>query len=178
VPESSLYGLLAEFKDLDALIEASRKVREKGYRKIDAYSPFPSEELNDAIGYSSNTLAPLVFCGGLMGLISGFSMQYIACVLHYPWRVGGKPYNSWPAFIPISYECMILGAALTAVFGMFIMNGLPMPYHPVFNIASFEKASKDGVFLSIEARDAQFKLEETKAFLQSLGPVAIHEVPR
>jgi len=105
-------------------------------------------------------------------------MEYFASVIHYPWRIGGKPLNSWPAFIPIAYECMILGAALTAVFGMFILNGLPMHYHPVFNIPEFEKASKDGFFLSIEAQDKQFNLAETKAFLQSLGPVAVHEVPQ
>jgi hypothetical protein len=177
-PDSMLYGLLAEFKDLDPLIEASRQVREKGYRKIDAYSPFPSEDLMVAIGHHKNSLSKFVFCGGLTGVISGFSMQYIASVLHYPWRVGGKPFNSWPAFIPISYECMILGAALTAVFGMFIMNGLPMHYHPLFNIREFEKASKDGFFLSIESTDGLFNLEETKAFLQSLGPVSIYEVPK
>lgn len=176
--ESSLYGFLVEFNSLEALIEGSRQVREKGYKNIDAYSPFPSEELGDAIGHNSNSLARFVFCGGLTGLISGFSMQYIACVLHYPWRVGGKPLNSWPAFIPISYECMILGAALTAVFGMFLMNGLPMPYHPLFHIQQFEKASKDGFFLSIESKDKLFKEAETKAFLQGLKPAALYEVPR
>lgn len=178
VPETSLYGLMAEFKDIQPLIEASAAVRKQGYAAVDAYSPFPSEELCDAIGHNKNPLAKLVFFGGLLGVTGGFSMEYIACVLHYPWRVGGKPFNSWPAFIPIAYECMILGAALVAVFGMFALNRLPMPYHPVFNIREFEKASKDGFFLVIESRDPKFKLEETRAFLQGLKATAVYEVPR
>jgi len=178
VPETSLYGLMAEFKDIQPLIAASEQVRQKGYTMVDAYSPFPSEELCDAIGHNKNILAKLVFFGGLFGVTAGFSMEYIASVLHYPLRIAGKSLNSWPAFIPIAYECMILGAALTAVFGMFALNRLPMPYHPVFNIREFEKASKDGFFLVIEARDPKFNLEEVRGFLQSLHAVAVHEVPR
>lgn len=178
LPETSLFGVLAEFKDIDLLIAASEQVRKKGYTMVDAYSPFPSEELCDAIGHNKNILAKLVFCGGAIGVTAGFSMEYIASVLHYPWRIGGKPFNSWPAFIPIAYECMILGAALTAVFGMFALNRLPMPYHPVFNIREFEKASKDGFFLLIESRDPKFQLEDARGFLQGLKATAVHEVPK
>src|SRR5689334_12985541 len=138
---SSLHGVMAQFDNLESLIVAAKQITARGYRKVDAYSPIPSEELAESLAIGDNILPKLVFIGGLTGVTVGFSMQYIASVWHYPWIVGGKPYNSWPTFIPVSYELMILFAALTAAIGMFAINGLPMLYHPVFNIQQFEKAS-------------------------------------
>lgn len=172
-----LYGLLAEFESLEALIDASRRVRENGYQRVDAFSPFPSEDLQEAIGHHHNALAKFVFCGGMTGAITGFSMQTIASVYHYPWDVGGKPYFSWPAFIPITYELMILFSALTAVFGMILMNGLPRVHHPLFNVKAFEKASTDGFFLLVESRDRQFDLGRTRALLSELKARDVFEVP-
>jgi len=172
----SLYGLLAEFETPDALAEAARKVREAGYRKVDAYSPFPIEEVIEALHFHERKLPILVFIGGLVGCAIGFGMQYYAAVVSYPVNVGGRPLNSWPAFVPVAFELTILVAALCAVFGMLLMNGLPMPYHPLFNNPKFSLASSHGFFLSIESSDPLFSRATTEEFLNGLRPKEVTEI--
>jgi hypothetical protein len=172
-----LYGLVAEFNTPAELLDAARATRQAGYTRTDAYSPLPIEGLAGAVGGGSSRLPLLVFFGGLIGGVGGFLLQYITSVHTYPLNIGGRPLNSWPAFIPVTFECTILGAGLTTIFGMLAINGLPMPYHPLFHVDRFSRASRDGFFLCIEARDASFDLEKTRAFLQSLSPVSVEEVP-
>jgi hypothetical protein len=167
---SATYGLLAEFDDPTSLVAATRKARAAGYRRMDAYSPFPIEELHEALGEHHTRLPLIVLIGGLIGGIGGYALQYWASAIAYPLNVGGKPLNSWPAFIPVTFECTILVAALSAVLGMLALNGLPMPYHPVFNVPRFALASRNRFFLCIEARDPRFDLEETRRFLEWLEP--------
>jgi hypothetical protein len=143
---------------------------------MDAYSPFPIEGLAEVIGCKRTQLPLIVLIGGILGGIAGFYLQYWISVIDYPLIVGGKPYNSWPAFIPVTFETTILGAALAAVLGMLGLNGLPMPYHPVFNVERFALASRDRFFLCIEAADPKFDVDKTVEFLRSLNPTSIHEV--
>ena len=171
-----IYGLLAEFDDANALVAATRRAYESGYRRMDAYSPFPMEELSDALGFRKTRLPLVVLIGGILGGTTGFLMQYYTAVIDYPINVGGRPLNSWPAFVPVTFEMTILGAALFAVLGMLALNGLPMPYHPVFNVPSFALATRDRFFLCIEATDPRFDREQTKEFLRSLQPRAVSEV--
>jgi hypothetical protein len=165
-----LHGLMAEFDDARALVAATARARDEGYRRMDAYSPFPIEELHEAMGGHHSRLPLVVLIGGLVGCISGFLLQYWASAIAYPINVGGRPFNSWPAFIPVTFECTILGASLSAVLGMLALNGLPMPYHSVFNVPRFVLASRNRFFLCIEARDRKFDLEATRHFLETLGP--------
>jgi len=174
---SSFYGLLAEFKGPEELVAAAKAVRDKGYLNVEAYTPYPVEALDEALRTKRTRLPYIVFCGGLTGGLTGLAMQTIASVWHYPWNVGGRPFFSWPSFIPITYELTILCSAATAVVSMLLLNGLPMHYHPLFNIKDFEKVSRAGFFLCIEASDPQFQLENARALLQSLQPLAVHEVP-
>jgi hypothetical protein len=171
-----VYGLMAEFDDPKALVLAAAIAHEAGYRRMDAYSPFPIEELHEALGPHRSRLPLIVLIGGLAGCIGGFLLQYWASVIAYPVNVGGRPFNSWPAFIPVTFECTILGAALSAVLGMLALNGLPMPYHPVFNVPGFALASRNRFFLCIEARDRQFDLDATRRFLESLKPREVSTV--
>ena len=175
-PGPSLYGLMAEFHEPNEVVAAARAVRAEGYRKVDGYSPFPIEELNEALGFHRSWLPPLVLLGGVTGAVGGYALQYWASVLEYPMNIGGKPYHSWPAFIPPTFETTILLAALTAVLGMLALNGLPEPYHPVFNVPSFALASRDRFFICIEATDPKFSLDRTRAFLMSVGAHAVSEV--
>jgi hypothetical protein len=171
-----IYGLLAEFESPEQLLEAARRTRDAGYKSIDAFTPLPIEGLSEAVGYGHTNLPAVVFTGGLLGCLAGFCMQYYANVISYPLNIGGKPYNSWPSFIPITFELTVLGAALSAVFGMLAMNGLPTPYHPVFNVARFALASKDRFFLCVKARDKNFDLARTKAFLEGLHSHGVYEI--
>src|SRR5579872_219073 len=176
VTTASLYGLMSEFDQPDLLVKAARLAHEKGYRKMDGFTPFPVDGLDEALGEHKNWLPLLVLLGGIGGGLGGFGMQYFANVIQYPLIIGGKPYNSWPAFIPITFEMTILAAAGVAVLGMLALNGLPTPYHPVFHVPRFELASRQGFFLCIESRDPQFDLKKTREFLESFKPVGVYEV--
>jgi len=171
-----LYGLMAEFDNPDELLGAAHRARAAGYRRMDAFTPMPIEGLAEAVGFEKTRLPLAVFIGGLCGCIGGFLLQYYPSVIDYPLNVAGKPFNSWPAFVPVTFELTILAAALTTVFGMLAMNGLPTPYHPVFNVPQFELASRNRFFLCIKARDPQFDGEKTKQFLEGLKAHAVYEV--
>jgi Alternative complex III, ActD subunit len=168
-----VYGMMAEFDTPEALVSATRETTAKGFRKVDAYSPFPIEELTAALRMKPTKLPLFVLCMGIFGCSAGFFMQWFASTIHYPINIGGRPLNSWPAFIPITFEMTILFAALGAVVGMMFRNGLPRPYHPVFNVKRFELASQDKFFLCIEAADELFNRDETERFLKSLNPTEI-----
>jgi hypothetical protein len=171
-----LYGLMAEFDNPTDLVAAARRTYEEGYRKINGYSPFPIEELSEAIGFTHTRLPLIVLIGGIVGCVGGYLMQYYLEAIDYPLNVGGRPFHSWPAFIPITFETTVLCAALATVFGMLALNGLPQPYHPVFNVPRFALATKDRFFLAIEAKDPKFNYDTTKLFLQSLGPREVFDV--
>ena len=173
---SPLHGLMAEFDDPTSLVAAARHAHEAGYRAMDAYSPFPIEELHEALGSPHTRLPLIVLIGGLCGGIGGYALQYWSSAVAYPLNVGGKPLHSWPAFIPATFECTILVAALSAVLGMLALNGLPMPYHPVFNVPRFALASRNRFFLCIEAKDPKFDVDATRRFLETLGPREVSTV--
>lgn len=174
-----LYGVMAEFEEAEQLLEATERAYRAGYRKMDTYSPMPIEGLSEALGFTRTWVSPLVLAGGLSGCVGGFMLLYWITTVAYAHNVGGRPFNSWPAYIPITFECTILLAALTAVFGMFALNGLPQPYHPVFNNAEFAKrASRDRFFLCIEAEDPMFDLQRTKEFLSQFNPEEVAEVEK
>lgn len=175
-PKTPIYGLMAEFHSPEELIAASKRAYAEGYRRMNAYSPYPVEGLAEAIGFRSNALPRIVLAGGVVGCLFGFALQYFGAVIYYPMNIGGRPLNSWPAFIPITFECTVLFAAFAAVLGMLALNGLPMPYHPVFNVPQFALASRDRFFLAIEAHDDAFDAEKTKRFLQGLSPYGVFEV--
>lgn len=174
--EAGVYGLLAEFDEPEALLEATKRVVEAGYKKVDAYTPFPVHGVDVAIG--AKTVLPwIIFGGGLTGGLTGFTMQCFASAVHYKINVAGKPLISWPSFFPITFELTILFAAASAVFGMLILNGLPRLHNPLFNVPDFERASQDKYFLCVEANDPQFDLDETSRLLEGLHPKTITEVP-
>jgi len=174
---TAIYGLMAEFATPTDLVAAARRTHEAGYKKIDAYSPFPVEELAEAIGFHKNSVALVTLIGGLIGGLLGYAMQYWIATSAYPVNVGGKPYHSWPSFIIVTFEMTILFAGLSAVLGMLALNGLPMPYHPVFNVSRFAFATKDRFFLIVFSSDAKYNSVETRRFLEGLNPKSISEVP-
>lgn len=167
---------MAEFESVESLLSAANRAREAGYKRIDAYTPFPVEGLSEAIGAPASRVPLLCLIGGLIGCSGGFFLQWWPNVIGYPLDIGGKPFNSWPSFIPITFEMTVLCAGLFTVFGMLALNGLPMPYHPVFNAQNFELASRNRFFLCIMARDASFELQKTRDFLQSLNPHEVSEI--
>jgi len=171
-----IYGLMAEFDGVQELVDAVKATRAAGYRQYDAYTPFPVEAVSEAMGDTTSRLPLLVLLGGIVGLVGGYALAYWTSAIDYPINVGGRPLNSWPSFIPITFECTILGAALMAVFGMLALNGLPMPYHPVFNVPRFALSSRDRFFLCLEADDPLFDRDESRRFLERLVPRQISEV--
>ena len=172
-----IYGLMAEFDSPTALVEAARLTHQAGYNKMDAYSPFPIEGLAEEIGFHHDEVPLVVLIGGIVGGLTGYLMQYWMSAVDYPLNIGGKPPHSWPAFIVITFEMTILFAVISAVFGMLALNGLPMPYHPVFNVPRFSSASKDRFFLIVFSSDPKYSAASTRDFLQSLQPRSISEVP-
>ncbi len=171
----SVYGLIAKFDTPEEVVEATRRAREAGYKKMEAYSPFPIEELAEILDFKPK-IQYLVLLGGIVGALVGFGIQYYASVIAYPLIIGGRPFNSWPAFIVVIFEMTILFAGLAAVFGMLGLNGFPHPYHPVFNAKDFHLVSRDKFFLVIESDDPRFERERTRAFLESLNPEEVTEV--
>ena len=176
--DSRLYGLIAEFQTSEALLKAARLAYAAGYREMDAYSPFPVDGLADAIGARSPWISYIILAGGILGGFAAYFMQWYYSVVTYPINVGGKPYHSWPSFIPVTFELTILGAAIAGFLGTLILNGFPEPYHPVFNLPEFARASQDRFFLAIEARDPKFDVEKTREFLQNLQVVKVAEVEK
>lgn len=175
--EDELYGLMAEFNTAEQLIAAARAVRGAGFTDIQAYTPFPIDELSRYVKVRRRNWVPaIVLIGGIFGGLSGFLMQYYAMAISYPLNIGGRPLFSWPAFIPITFELTVLCAALFGAFGMLALNGLPRLYHPVFTVPDFKLASNSGFFLCISAADEKFDLEGVTKFLRSLKPTALTEV--
>lgn len=175
-PKFPIYGYLAEYADGEALLAAVHQARGAGHVVMEAYTPIPMEEVAHAIGHKTR-LPAIVLCGGILGALAGFGMQYWMSVVDYPLNIGGRPLNSWPSFIVITFEMTILFAALSAVFGMLALNKLPMPYHPVFNVPSFELASRNRFFLMVLSRDERFDMEATRTLLEGTSPIAVEGVP-
>ena len=175
--QTPIYGIMAEFDSPTDLVAAAERTHQAGYQKIDAYSPFPIEGLAEAIGFHKNRVPLVTLIGGIIGGLTGYLMQYWISTSSYPVNVGGKPYHSWPAFVVVTFELTILFAGISAVLGMLALNGLPMPYHPVFNVARFAFASKDRFFLIVFASDPKYGAKTTRDFLEGLNPRSISEVP-
>lgn len=170
VKRPDIYGLMAEFDAPEKILAAAERAKQEGYHEMDAFTPFPMEELTDALGIRHSKLSLFVLCCGLFGMLFGFFFQYWVSVIDYPLNIGGRPLNSWPQWIPVTFELTILFSAFGAVIGMIFRNGLPRPVHPVFNVDRFELATKDKFFLCIEAVDPKFDKEKTRKFLESLKP--------
>jgi Protein of unknown function (DUF3341) len=176
VESAELFGLLAEFESADKLLRATRSAYAAGFRAMDAYSPFPVEGLSEALGSHTNAIPLIGLFGGIAGTLTGVSLQYWIHVLALPINVGGRPLDSWPSFVPVTFELAVLFSALSMVAGLLILNGLPEPYHPVFNVAAFARASRDRFFLCLEARDPCFRREVTRRFLEELGAREVADV--
>ncbi len=172
-----IYGVVAEFDSPEAVLAAAQQVRAAGYRRAEAYTPFAIHGLSEALGFEKTGVPMIVLTCGVFGAVVGFSMLWYANVISYPWNIGGRPPNSWPAFIPITFELGVLGAGVSALVAMLALNRLPMPYHPLFNVARFELASRDRFFICIESADERFQRETTRAFLETLDPLFVMEVP-
>ncbi|NUL81437.1 MAG: DUF3341 domain-containing protein [Armatimonadetes bacterium] len=172
----AIYGLIAEFKDEHDLMSAAERVREQGYKRVDAFSPFPIHGLAETLGIDDHRVPLIVTFAALAGAAGGFLMQYWISVVDYPLNIGGRPDLSWPYFIPITFECMVLSAAFGAVLGMLGLNGLPQPHHPLFDAPNFDRASNDRFFICIESKDPKFEREQTEAFLKTLNAENVAEV--
>jgi hypothetical protein len=173
----NIYGLIAEFRSGDALLEAAKRARDDGYREVEAYAPYPVEGIAEAVGFRRNRIPLMTLLGGIAGGLGGYFLQWYSAVIDYPINVGGRPLHSWPSFIPATFELTILGAALAAVFGMLAANGLPRLHHPVFNAPDFEQATRNRFFLCLPARDPHFDGKRSRDFLQGLKPLSVAEVP-
>lgn len=171
-----VYGIMAEFDNPSSLVSAARAAYDKGFRKLDAYTPFPIEELSDVLHLHKNKLPLIVLCGGILGGLTGYLMQYYVTVLYFPINIGGRPLHSWPSYIIITFELTILFAAISAVLGLLGLCGLPMPYHPVFNVPRFATASRDRFFLCIESSDPLFDPQKISGFLETFDPKEVSEV--
>jgi len=176
-PPPPMYGLLAEFPDADALCAAARHVRARGYTQVEAYAPFAVEGLPEIIGADKGPIAPLTLLGGILGGAATYFLQWYAAVVDYPLNIGGRPLHSWPAFIPATFEITILGAAAAAVIAMFVLNGLPQLYHPLFEVEEFELATRNRFFLCLPARDPVFASGVARDLLAELQPLLLREVP-
>ncbi len=176
-PRTPIYGLMAEFATAQEVLKATRQAREAGYREMDAYTPYPVEGLAAELGLPRTRVPFVVLMAGLVGAGVGFFMQWYSMAVDYPFNAGGRPFNSWPVFVPIAFEVMVLVAAFAALLGMFFLNGLPRPHHPVFNVARFDRASQDRFFLCIEAADPKFDRDRTWQFMNELHPAEVVEVP-
>jgi hypothetical protein len=173
----AMYGLLAEFSSADALCAAARHARDNGYTRVEAYSPFAIEGLDDIVGADKGWIAPLTLLGGILGGAGTYFLQWYAAVVDYPINIGGRPLHSWPAFIPATFEITILGAAVAAVLAMLVLNGLPRLYHPLFEVEEFELASRNRFFLCLPARDPVFAPGPARDLLEELHPLLLREVP-
>ena len=176
-PVNATYGVMAEFDSAQAIVDATRRTVQEGFTKVEAYTPVPIEELNDILHRKRTILPTISLLGGLAGMATGFALQYWASVIEYPMNIGGRPFASWPAFVIPSYELTILFSALATAGGMIALNGLPQPYHPVFNTPRFSLASSDKFFLVIEADDAKYDGHSTSRFLQDIGAKGVYDVP-
>jgi hypothetical protein len=174
--EHPIYGYMVEFDHPDRLVDAAKAARAEGYTEMEAYSPMPIHGLSAILGFK-NRLALLVLIGGITGMIVGFSLCYWVSVIEYPLNIGGRPFNSWPAFVVPMFECTILFASIVSVFGMLALNGLPQPYHPVFNVERFSEATRSRFFLMILSRDPLFDLGRTRGFLGRMNALSLEEVP-
>jgi hypothetical protein len=171
-----IHGLMAEFDNPTDLVGAADRARLAGYTVMDAYSPFPIEELDEALGLKKNPMPLITLLGGIFGGLGGYGLEYWTQVIAWPMNIGGRPFHSWPHFIPVTFECTVLGASLAAFVGMLALNGLPKPYHPVFNVPAFDRASRDRFFLCIESTDPKFDRHATGSFLKGLHPLGVSEV--
>lgn len=176
--KKDIYGLMAEFPNDKEVLAATKSAYEHGFRSMDAFAPFPVEGLAEALGRKKTAVPPIVLIGGIFGGVGGYFMQWWAMDVDYPLNIGGRPLNSWPMFIPITFELTVLASAFAAIIGMLMLNRLPEPYHPVFNVPEFARASTDKFFLCIMADDPKFDLAATRRFLETLKPERIAEVPR
>jgi hypothetical protein len=177
-PDDDLFGLLAQFETPEQLVAAAGRARAAGYRKVEGYCPFPVHGLDEALGRPRSGIPLLVLAGGFTGAIIAYSLEYYCSAVGYKINIGGRPLNSWPQFMPVVFELTVLGASFAAFFGSMILNGLPQPYHPLFNVPNFKLASQNRFFLSIETDDPQFHLTETRQFLESLPAEHVFEVPK
>jgi hypothetical protein len=173
----AVYGLLAEFESPHALVHAAHCAYQEGYRRLDAYSPFPVEELSEALNFRRTRMPLVMFIGGLLGCAGGFLMQYYCAAISYPVNIGGRPLNSWPAFVPVMFELTVLVSALSGVFGLLGLCGLPRPHHPLFAVPGFARATRDRFFLCLEATDPKFDPQRTRQFLEGLHAREVVEVP-
>ncbi len=178
-PPSPIFGLMVEFLSAAEILDATRRARQAGYRHMDAYTPYPVDGLAAELGMRTTQIPFVVLMGGLVGAAVGFAMQYYSMAINYAFNVGGRPYNSWPVFIPITFEVMVLVGAFSAFLGMMFLNGLPRPHHPLFNVPQFARSSQDRFFLCIESTDPRFDLTATSEFLATLRPHGeVIEVPQ
>ncbi len=175
--DTEVYGVLAEFEDADALVAAATRVRDAGYARVDAYTPFSVPGLPEAIGFRRDRVALVTLIGGILGGAGIYFLQWFSAVVNYPINSGGRPFNSWPAFIPATFECTVLGAALFAFFGYLIMSGLPKLHHPIFNAKEFDLSTRNRFFVCIESADPRFERAATTRFLESLGAMRVSVVP-
>jgi hypothetical protein len=176
-PANDKFGLLAEFVEPDELVEATARIQQAGYRDYEAYAPMPVEGLPEAVGFPRSRMPLIVLLGAIVGCLTGFGMQYYLTVINYPLNIGGRPLNSWPSFIPVTFELTVLFAALSAVLGMLAMNGLPRPHHPLFAVPQFDRATQDRFFVCIRCTDPLYHDQTTREFLQRLGAKEVIDVP-